>query len=123
MDPGLLVGNALHRLLLLPLEHANLAQNALHRIKVIVRHPLLQGNDRVIRDVDMFRADLRAALRNVAEAHARIALKLLPAVKRIHRMHLQRPYPAHLPGAEEAIRLLMLPAPITTLFPYTALTR
>src|SRR5262249_50063208 len=50
---------------------------------------LLQGNDGVIGDVDVFRADLSTALGNVAQADAKGVLEFTQAVGRVQRVHRQ----------------------------------
>src|SRR3990172_9478896 len=66
-----------------------LAEDPADGIVIPVGHPLLEGNDGVVRDVNILRADLRAALGNVAQANARrLAYELRP-VLRVQRVHLQ----------------------------------
>src|SRR6185436_16623915 len=60
------------------------------RIVKLVHHPFLQWNDRIVRDGDLFGANLGAALGDVTKAHSLGALELLQPILRVERMHLQR---------------------------------
>src|SRR5438093_2449212 len=64
------------------LAAAELAQQPHDRVEV-VGHPLLHRNDAVVGDVDVLRAYLSAALRDVAEADARLRAHELGAVDRV----------------------------------------
>ena len=60
------------------------------RVVVPVGHALLQRDDRVVGDLDPLRADLGAALRDVAERDARLVLHEVGAVGGVERVHLER---------------------------------
>src|SRR5262245_38297621 len=66
-----------------------LAPGPHHGIVVLGDDPLLEGDDRVVGDVDVLGADVRAALGDVAVAESRLVLDHLPAVVRVERMHLE----------------------------------
>ena len=53
-------------------------------------HALLERDDRIVGDVDVFGADLGAALGDVAEPQALLRADEVEAVVRVERMHLQR---------------------------------
>src|ERR1700737_2666115 len=65
------------------------ADERTHWVEVHVVHALLQRDDRVVRDVDVLRADLLAALRDVAVTDARPSFQQRAPVERVLRMHLQ----------------------------------
>src|SRR5262245_21090106 len=67
---------------------AELAQEPDDRI-VVVGHPLLHGNDPVVGDVDVLRADLRAALRDVAQTDPGLGADEFGAVEGVQRVHVQ----------------------------------
>src|SRR6185369_4459282 len=69
------------------LEHP---QEPGERIVEAIDDPLLERNDRVVRDRDLLGADLGAALRDVAVADAVLLLQVDHAVRGIQRMHLER---------------------------------
>lgn len=54
----------------LPDVAAQLAGHPSDRIVVTIGHPLFERDDRVIRDLDILRAHLGSALRDVAETEA-----------------------------------------------------
>jgi len=56
----------------------------------LIHHPFLQRNDSVVRDLDAFRANLRATLRDVAIANALRVSQFFDAILGVERMHLQR---------------------------------
>src|SRR5687768_1468404 len=60
-----------------------------YRVVVLIDHALLERNDGVVSDVDVLRADLRAALGDVAVAQAAFVLEVGKARRRVQRMHLQ----------------------------------
>src|SRR5688500_17504509 len=74
------------RRLLSPEEPDQLRQ----RIIELVDHPLLEGDDRVVGDRDVFRADLRAALGDVAVPDRLAVLQVLEPVLGVERVHLER---------------------------------
>src|ERR1700730_10015871 len=72
------------------LSAANLADKHEQRIVKLIHHPLLQRNDGIVGDVDIFRADLGAALRDVTEANAQFFLQQMRTGGAVERMHLKR---------------------------------
>src|SRR5215467_15072831 len=71
------------------------------RVVLAGDHAFLHGDYRVVGDLDVFRADLGAALGDVAEAHAEVVLGDLPAVGGVGGVHLQFRDPHQEPGAGE----------------------
>src|SRR5829696_7104806 len=67
----------------------DLAHQPLGRIVVLVGDALLEGDDGVVGDVDVDRADLCAALGDVAEPEAVVVLEVGQPVGLVHRVHLQ----------------------------------
>src|ERR671916_3005203 len=66
-----------------------LAHQPLGRVVVLVGDALLEGDDGVVGDVDVDRADLGAALGYVAVPKAVVLLEVGKPVGLVHRMHLQ----------------------------------
>src|SRR6266571_4123157 len=66
-----------------------LAEDPAEGVVELVRDALLERNDGVVRDMDILRADLRAALRDVAETDACRLADEIGAVFSVQRMHLQ----------------------------------
>src|SRR5438128_6086466 len=64
------------------------AQQPHDGIEELVGHPLLERDDRVVRDVDVLGADLGTTLRDVAEADAGRVLDEGRAVDRVGRVHV-----------------------------------
>src|ERR1035437_9844478 len=60
-----------------------------HRVPVLVRLALLERDDRVVGDVDVFRAQLGAALGDVATPEPTLGARLLGAIEDVLGMHLQ----------------------------------
>src|SRR5215831_10999281 len=71
------------------------------RIVLAAHHALLHRDQRVVGDLDVLRADLGAALGDVAVAEAEVVLGDLPAVRGVGRVHLQFGDPHQEPGAGE----------------------
>ena len=69
---------------------ADLADKHEQRIIEFIHYPLLERNDGVVGDVDVFRAYFSAALGDVAEADAELVLQHLCARDAVERMHLER---------------------------------
>src|SRR5579875_865048 len=80
-----------------------------HRIVKLIDHALLQRNDRVVGYVNLLRADLGAALGNVAEAQPSVILEELCPVERIERVHLQPGHAHEEAGAGENILAIVIP--------------
>ena len=79
-----------------------------HRVVELVHHPLLERDDGVVRDRDVFRADLRAALRDVAVADAVLLLQVRHAVRGVERVHLQLRDVDEEPRADELVVLVVV---------------
>src|SRR6266849_5156063 len=65
-----------------------LPQEPAHRIVKVIHHALLQRNDGVVGDVNVFGANLRTALGDIAETYAELILEQLRPVRCVERMHL-----------------------------------
>src|SRR5256885_12697625 len=72
----------------------NLPHHPKQRVVVLVHDALLQRNDGIIGDVDVFRADLRATLGYVAVAQTQFVAQQLGPRNAVQRMHLE-PSDAH----------------------------
>src|SRR5213594_733054 len=73
------------------------------RIVVAIDHPLFEGDDSVVRDLDLLRADVGAAARDVAETGAEILPDGGDPIPGVQRMHLERRQPDHEPRPHERI--------------------
>src|SRR5580765_6667988 len=69
----------------------------------LIDDALLEGNDRVVGDRDVFRTDLRAAFRDIAVADALGVLEIGGAALDIERMHLERRGVDEEPGTDERL--------------------
>jgi hypothetical protein len=72
--------------------------------------PLLHRDQRVVGDLDVFRADLGAALGDVALAQAVLLLRLAAPVQSVQRMHFQLGDPHQVPRAGERLFVLIVVA-------------
>src|ERR1700730_10219304 len=88
---------------------AELAQHPHHRV-VAVGHALLQRDDAVVGDVDVLRADLGAALGDVAEPDARVVAQEPGAIHGVERVHLERGGLDEEARAREGLLLLLVVA-------------
>src|SRR5882762_11075624 len=68
---------------------SNFTHNPEQRVVELVHHPLLQRNDGVIRNMDIFRTNLCATFRYVAQSDAQLILQQLRSGNAVHRMHFQ----------------------------------
>src|SRR5271163_2361317 len=75
------------RLLLRIAEHP---EQFRHRIEEAIDYPLLERDDRIVGDGDVFRANLGTALGDVAEADAEISSQICNAIACVQRMHFKR---------------------------------
>src|ERR671912_1066090 len=71
------------------LSTPDLAHQPFGRVVVLVGDTLLEGDDGVVGDVDVDRADLCAALGDVTEPEAVVLLEVGQPVGFVHRVHLQ----------------------------------
>src|SRR5262250_1407516 len=78
------------------------------RIVEVVDDPLLQRDDRVVRDADVLRADFRAALRDVAEPDPERVLQEPRPVHAVERVHLERGHADEEARAAEALLLAVV---------------
>src|SRR5260370_10365298 len=69
---------------------ADLADKHEQRIIVFIHHPLLERDDGVVGDMDIFGAYLSAALGDVAETDAQFLLQHLCPRDAVQRMHVKR---------------------------------
>src|SRR5262249_33665955 len=86
----------------------DLAEEPQDRVVVPVDHALLERDDAVVGDVDVLRADLGAALGDVAEADPGHVADHLPTVEGVQRVHLQFGQPDEEAGPGEALLLLVV---------------
>ena len=70
-------------------------------VVILIHHPLFEGDDGVVRDMDSFRADLGAALGDVAQPDARLVLEVFHPGGCVQGVHLQSGYSHEEPGAGE----------------------
>src|SRR5262245_36296989 len=89
---------------------AELPEHPHDGVVVVVDHALLQRDDRVVGDLDVLRADLGAALRDVAEPDPRPRADELPAVHGIQRVHVQLGQ-AHEEARPEELGLVLVVVP------------
>src|SRR2546427_2914273 len=66
-----------------------LPQEPPHWIVKVIHHALLERNDRVVRNVNVFGANFGAALGNITEANPEIILEQFSARRGVERMHFQ----------------------------------
>src|SRR6266513_2127097 len=85
----------------------HLSPQGCKRIVIRIDNALFQRDDRVIGDRDRFRADLGAALRDVAEADPAFMAQVLAAIHVIQRMHLIDRRPHQHRGTDELLVLVM----------------
>src|SRR3712207_1516964 len=71
------------------LSTPDLAHKPLGRVVVLVGDAFFEGDDGVVGDVYVDRADLRAALGDVAKAKAILLLELPEALRLVHGVHLE----------------------------------
>src|SRR6476619_7435514 len=72
------------------LRSADEAHECTQRIVMPVDDALLERNDRVVGNGDVFGTHLRAALRDVAVADAEVVLQVRGSIGDVERMHFQR---------------------------------
>src|SRR5215210_6647368 len=103
------------------LSTPDLAHQPFGGIIVFVRDALLEGYDGIVGDVDVYRADLGAALGDVAEPQAVVFLEIPEAVRLVHRVHLQPLVPDEEPGARELGVLVVRPQDVADVLAHKAL--
>src|SRR5258706_10853296 len=81
---------------------------AQQRIVEIVYHTLLEGDDGIVCDVNVFRAHLGAAFRDVAKADAQFVLQQSCARHAVEWMHLQRRHSHKETRAPELLLLMVI---------------
>src|SRR5439155_1485707 len=86
---------------------AHSAQRPTDRVVRARHHALLERDDRVVGDVDVLRAHVRAALGDVAVAEPVLLTNEFGAIVRVERMHLERREPHEVARAREP-RLVLL---------------
>src|SRR5258708_29627540 len=87
----------------------------------LVDAPLLERNDRIVRDRNMLRTDLGAAFRDVAVADSVRLLQLRYAIRRIQRMHLQGCRIDQIPRSYKLLVLVMVAEDVTDVLTQEAL--
>src|SRR5829696_5379469 len=103
------------------LSASHLAHQPLGRVVVLVGYALLEGDDGVVGDVDVNRADLGAALGDVAEAYAVVFLEVGEPVGLVHGVHLQPLVSDEEPGAGELGVLVVGPEDVADVLAHKAL--
>src|SRR6266850_4996737 len=83
------------------------------RVVKLVHHPFFQRDDRIVRDCNVFRADLRAAFGDVAQADPLSFLQLCQSVFRVKRMHFQRGGINKVSRTDEFVVEMMFPQDVT----------
>ena len=91
--------------LVLRLEHA---EESGDRIIELIDHPLLEGDDRVVGDLDVFRADHGAALGDVAVADPLGLLQIGNTIGGVQGMHFQRSAVDEMAWADEFVMLVVV---------------
>jgi len=86
--PGKLTELTRH-ILKVPLFSPYLHEQHCQRIVKLVHHTLLERDDSVVCNVNVLGTNLRAALRDIAIAQAKLILEQARAVEAIERMHLE----------------------------------
>src|SRR5262245_25333755 len=97
------------------------AEEALQRVVEAVGHPLLERDDRIVRDRDALRAGARAALGDVAVADAVRGLQVRQPVLDVERVHLQGRRLHQVAGADEAFVQLVVPQDVADVLAEEAL--
>src|SRR5438874_1947086 len=82
--------------------------NPSQRVVIIIHYTFLQRNNAIVRDLDFFRTNLRAALRNVAVADPVGFAQFFDSIFGIERMHLQRGCVNQKARPDKAIMHLMI---------------
>src|SRR5690349_12376247 len=90
------------------LDEAKLADEPEEGIVITVYHTLFQRDNRVIGNVDFFRADFRTALGDVTHLNARFFLQERNTVGLIHRVHFKASNTNHETWAKEVGFLIMV---------------
>src|SRR5690349_1413959 len=78
------------------------------RVVITVGYTLFQGYDRIVGDRDVFRADVGAALGDIAKANTVAMLQVTHAILHIEGVHLQRRRIDHVARACESFVQVML---------------
>ena len=87
------------------LEHP---EESRHRIIKLIDDSFLHRDDRVVSDADVFRANFRAALGDVAITDAVVVLQIRDAILGIERMHFQRSGVHQEAGSDELVVFVMI---------------
>src|SRR5215213_7997789 len=89
----------------IPLKFASQPTNW---ILVPICYPLLERNNRVVRDVDIFWTDFSAALRDIAVADARVFARQLQTIHGVQRMHVELSEADEEPWPSEVVLVLLM---------------
>src|SRR5215212_3175964 len=103
------------------LSTPDLTHQPFGRVVVLVGYALFEGDDGVVGDVDVDRADLGAALGDVAEAYAVLFLEVGEPVGLVHRVHLEPLVPDEEPRARELGVLVVRPEDVADVLAHEAL--
>src|SRR3954471_14588592 len=90
------------------LPAADLVAEPDQRVVLAVNHPLLHRDQRVVGDLDVLRADLGAALGDVAEAQEVLLLGDVSAFGLVQRVHVQLGHPHQEPRPGEGLLVLVV---------------
>ena len=66
-----------------------LPQKPAHGVVEVINHTLLKRDDRVVGDVNIFRANFRAAFRDVAQTDTDFVFEQFGSRQAVQRMHFQ----------------------------------
>ena len=99
----------------------NSFSSSAERIVELVHDSLLERDDRVVRDGDVLRADLGAALGDVAQADAVLLPQVRDPVFGVERVHLERRDVHQEPRADELVVHAMLPQDVADVLTQEAL--
>src|SRR5437867_7131874 len=97
------------------------APEAAQGVVEVVHDAFLQRDDGIVGDVDRLRADLRAALRDVAEADPGLLPEVSGARGDVERVHLEARQADEEAGAREVILLVVVPEHVTDVLAEEAL--
>src|SRR5262249_48986060 len=87
---------------------AYLAHKFQQRVVELIHHALLERDDGIVGDLDLFRTDLSAALGDIAVTDSKFVLQQFGAIDIIERVHLQPGYADKKARATELLFLVMI---------------
>jgi hypothetical protein len=90
------------------LSSSDLSHQPQHRIIELIHYALFERNNGVIRDVDFFRANFRAALCDIAKPEAQLFFQQPDPRLAVKRMHFQASNPHEEPRSAKLLVLVVL---------------